>query len=98
MQVTQISDQQLIALYLDGDERSFEELLNRHKQKIYTSIYLFVKDTALAEDISRKYLLRLLILFERVNTIMKANSCSGRCEFPTTCVWITSVATKDARK
>ena len=60
MQVTQISDQQLIALYLEGDERSFEELLNRHKQKIYTSIYLFVKDQALAEDIFQEVFIKII--------------------------------------
>lgn len=60
MQVTQISDQQLIALYLEGDERSFEQLLNRHRQKIYTSIYLFVKDQALAEDIFQEVFIKII--------------------------------------
>ena len=32
-------------------EAAFETLLSRYKAKIYTSIYLFVKDRALAEDI-----------------------------------------------
>ena len=60
MQVMPISDQQLIALYLEGDERSFETLLNRHRQKIYTSIYLFVKDTALAEDIFQEVFIKII--------------------------------------
>ena len=60
MQVMPISDQQLIALYLEGDERSFETLLNRHRQKIYTSIYLFVKDTALAEDILQEVFIKII--------------------------------------
>ena len=42
MQVTQLSDQQLILLYLEGNEKSFEILLSRHKSRIYTAIYLFV--------------------------------------------------------
>ena len=38
MTVNPISDQDLIMLYLGGSERAFEELLLRHKQKIYGSI------------------------------------------------------------
>ncbi len=60
MQVTQLTDQQLIAQYLQGDEKSFETLLSRHRQKIYTSIYLFVKDTALAEDIFQEVFIKII--------------------------------------
>ena len=60
MQVTTLNDQQLIARYLKGDERSFEELLHRHKQKIYTSIYLFVKDQSLAEDIFQEVFIKII--------------------------------------
>lgn len=60
MQVTSLSDQQLIVRYLDGCERSFEELLNRHQQKIYTSIYLFVKDQSLAEDIFQEVFIKII--------------------------------------
>jgi len=60
MQVTPLNDQQLIVCYLDGNERAFEELLKRHKQKIYTSIYLFVKDQALAEDIFQEVFIKII--------------------------------------
>lgn len=66
MQVTplsdqrQLTDQQLITRYLDGDDRSFEELLSRHRQKIYTSIYLFVKDQSLAEDIFQEVFIKII--------------------------------------
>lgn len=60
MQVTPLNDQQLIHNYLDGDERAFEELLNRHQQKIYTSIYLFVKDQSLAEDIFQEVFIKII--------------------------------------
>ena len=60
MQVTSLSDQELIVRYLDGCERSFEELLNRHQQKIYTSIYLFVKDQSLAEDIFQEVFIKII--------------------------------------
>lgn len=60
MQVTMLNDQQLIARYLKGDERSFEELLGRHRQKIYTSIYLFVKEQSLAEDIFQEVFIKII--------------------------------------
>ncbi|NND08366.1 MAG: sigma-70 family RNA polymerase sigma factor [Saprospiraceae bacterium] len=60
MQVTPFSDQELISQYLDGNERAFEELLNRHRNKIYTSIYLFVKDQSLAEDIFQEVFIKII--------------------------------------
>lgn len=60
MQVMPINDHQLIAQYLDGDERAFKELLDRYQQKIYTSIYLFVKDETLAEDIFQEVFIKII--------------------------------------
>ena len=45
MNVCEMKDQELIKTYLKGNDKAFEILLKRHKDKIYTSIYLFVKDT-----------------------------------------------------
>ena len=60
MQVKLLSDQQLIARYLEGNEQCFEVLLTRHKDKIYTSIYLFVKDSMLAEDIFQEVFIKII--------------------------------------
>ncbi len=57
---TKVNDQELILRYLDGEERAFEELLKRHKQKIYTSIYLFVKDESQAEDIFQEVFIKII--------------------------------------
>lgn len=45
------SDSQLVALYQNGNEEAFEMLLHRHKSRIYTAIYLIVKDRYEAEDL-----------------------------------------------
>jgi len=55
-----LTDQELIYAYLDGEEKAFEELLNRHQQKIYTTIYLFVKDDALAQDIFQEVFIKII--------------------------------------
>ena len=60
MQVTKLNDQELINQYISGNDRAFEVLLVRHKQKIYTSIYLFGKDHALAEDIFQEVFIKII--------------------------------------
>jgi len=51
MEKIQVSDSELISRYIQGDERAFETLLNRHKARLYTTIYLIVKDQYVAEDL-----------------------------------------------
>ncbi len=46
-----LSDSELVLLYQNGNEEAFEMLLNRHKSKVYTAIYLIVKDRYTAEDL-----------------------------------------------
>src|SRR6188474_3352599 len=48
---SRLSDSQLVSLYQTGNEEAFEMLLHRHKSKVYTSIYLIVKDRYTAEDL-----------------------------------------------
>lgn len=60
-----LGDQELIALYVDGDEQAFEVLLHRYKAKIYTSIYLFVKDHAKAEDIFQEVFIKIIDTLRR---------------------------------
>jgi RNA polymerase sigma-70 factor (ECF subfamily) len=60
MQLKSLSDQELIPLYLEGNSQAFEVLLSRHKDKIYTSIYLFVKDRELAEDIFQDVFIKIV--------------------------------------
>ncbi len=55
-----ISDKELIRQYLDGKESSLEILINRHKEKIFTSIVLFVRDRALAEDIFQDTFIKVI--------------------------------------
>ncbi len=45
------SDSKLVSLYQNGNEEAFEVLLHRHKSKVYTAIYLIVKDRYTAEDL-----------------------------------------------
>ncbi len=51
MSKNEIRDSQLVTLYKNGDEEAFSTLLNRHKNRVYTTIYLIVKDRYVAEDL-----------------------------------------------
>ena len=55
-----LTDQQLIHLYMDGDADALATLIVRYKDKIYTSIYLLVKDKYLAEDIFQDVFIRVI--------------------------------------
>ncbi len=55
-----LTDQQLIHLYMDGDADALSTLVMRYKDKIYTSIYLLVKDKYLAEDIFQDVFIRVI--------------------------------------
>lgn len=58
--LTNLSDQQLIHLFQDGNSSALETLIIRHKDKIYTSIFLLVKDKYLAEDIFQDVFIRVI--------------------------------------
>ena len=55
-----LTDQQLIHLYMDGDADALATIVMRYKDKIYTSIYLLVKDKYLAEDIFQDVFIRVI--------------------------------------
>ena len=60
MKLQEKSDQELIHLYIEGQETGLEELVSRHKSKIYTSIYMLVKDQYLAEDIFQDTFIKVI--------------------------------------
>jgi RNA polymerase sigma factor (sigma-70 family) len=60
MQLSQYSDAQLAQAFTDGNERALETLIYRYKDKIYTSVYMLVKDKYLAEDIFQDTFLKII--------------------------------------
>ncbi len=56
----QISDQQLIHNYRNGNEACFEMLLKRYKSKVFTTIYLIVNDRYIAEDIFQETFIKVI--------------------------------------
>lgn len=60
MSYTLKTDQELVHLYIKGDETALAGLITRHKSRIYTSIYLLVKDEYLAEDIFQDTFIKVI--------------------------------------
>jgi RNA polymerase sigma-70 factor (ECF subfamily) len=55
-----MSDSQLVTLYINGNEGGFEVLLNRYKSKVFTTIYLIVKDRYVAEDLVQETFIKAI--------------------------------------
>ncbi|MFT6826898.1 MAG: RNA polymerase sigma factor (sigma-70 family) [Roseivirga sp.] len=82
MRKYEVSDSQLISLYKNGSEEAFTELVTRHKNKIFTTIYMIVKDHDLAEDLLQETYVKV------VNT-MKSGRYNEEGKF---LPWVTRIA------
>ena len=60
MNYTELEDQELIDMFMEGDEQSIKVLFSRHKSRVYTYIYLQVKDRELAEDIFQDTFIKVI--------------------------------------
>lgn len=65
--VPQISDQELVHLYIKGNEACLAQLVKRHQRCMFTAIYLLVKNRALAEDIFQEAFIKI------INTLRAGN-------------------------
>jgi RNA polymerase sigma factor (sigma-70 family) len=54
------TDQEIINMYIDGNTNALNTLVKRYKDKIFTAIYLLVKDKYLAEDIFQDVFIRII--------------------------------------
>lgn len=55
-----VQDIDLIDQYISGDDNAFETLLLKHKDKVYTSIYIIIKDHDIADDIFQDTFIKVL--------------------------------------
>lgn len=59
-----ISDQELIKQYVAGNDACMEMLIKRYKTKVFTSIFLVVQDTYIAEDIFQETFIKVIKTFK----------------------------------
>lgn len=55
-----VPDHELVSRFIQGDQSALDELINRHKNKIYTYILLTVKKQQLAEDIFQDTFIKII--------------------------------------
>ena len=58
--LTYLTDNQLVKSFQDGSNTSLEALVTRHKDKIFTSINILVKDKYLAEDLFQDVFIKII--------------------------------------
>ena len=58
--ITQGTDTQLVHLFQGGDGQALEVLVNRYKDKIFSSILFLVKDKYLAEDLFQDVFIKII--------------------------------------
>ena len=65
MSIQLLNDNELVKLYIEGNEESLSVLLYRHKRKLFSSIMVVVKNKALAEDIFQDTFFKVIQTLKR---------------------------------
>lgn len=63
----QTTDHELVSRFLSGEEDTLQTLIIRHERKVFTSIYLLVKDRELADDLFQETFIKV------INTLRSGN-------------------------
>ena len=77
-----LTDEALALLYVEGDNRAFDELLSRTQQKLFTYIMFVVRDEDTANDIFQDTFVKVIVRLQQ-----RQYTDSGKFMF-----WITRIA------
>jgi RNA polymerase sigma-70 factor (ECF subfamily) len=104
----EISDNGLVAAYLEGDEQAFTELYQRYRHKIINYIYRGTSDYARAEDLTQEVFIRVVrhvARFDQTNKFstwiyviadnLRKNELRNRSRNPLTCSHSRGVSAED---
>ncbi|MGZ4042837.1 MAG: RNA polymerase sigma factor, partial [Bacteroidia bacterium] len=65
MSIQSLNDNELVQLYMGGNEECLSVLLHRHKGRIFSSIIVILKDRALSEDIFQDTFFKVIQTLKR---------------------------------
>jgi len=65
MCMNSFSDNELVKLYIEGNEESLSVLIKRHKRRIYSYIYLVIRNRELAEDMFQETFFKVIQTLKR---------------------------------
>jgi RNA polymerase sigma-70 factor (ECF subfamily) len=77
-----VTDEELALLYVDGDNRAFDELLNRTQESLFTYIMFVVRDHSLADDLFQETFVKVITKLQK-----GLYTNSGKFSF-----WLTRIA------
>ncbi len=61
----QLSDSELIRLYIEGNNAAFEEILNRYQARVFSYILMIVKNKEIAEDIFQEAFIKAIATIQQ---------------------------------
>lgn len=61
----QMTDDMLVALYLEGNNSAFDILLNRHQDRLFNYIYFLVRSREVAEDIFQETFVKAITTLQQ---------------------------------
>ena len=65
MSMQLLSDNELVKLYMNGNEESLSVLVKRHKRRIFSYIYLITRNKALTEDVFQETFFKVIQTLKR---------------------------------
>ena len=77
-----LTDEALALLYVDGDNRAFDELLSRTQEKLFTYIMFVVRDHDTADDVFQETFVKVIVKLQK-----RQYSDTGKFMF-----WLTRIA------
>ncbi len=60
MSIQLLSDNELVKLYIDGNEESLSILVKRHKRRVFSYLYLITRNKELTEDIFQETFFKVI--------------------------------------
>lgn len=60
-----MTDEQLVVLYSEGNNKAFDQLLKRHKKSLFNYIYFIIKNRDLSEDIFQETFVKAIITIKQ---------------------------------
>jgi RNA polymerase sigma-70 factor (ECF subfamily) len=67
MSIVSLGDQELVKLYVNGNEKAFELLITRHKDRVYRFILSKIKDPELANDYFQDTFMKVIVTLKGGN-------------------------------
>lgn len=77
-----LTDDELVRLYVEGNNRAFDVLIDKYQEKLYSYVYHIVKDAELANDIFQEAFIKAI-------TTIKSGRYAAYGKFA---AWITRIA------